>query len=103
MNGDALDEINETFFVDLSSATNATIADRQAVGTITDDDAPPTVSVGDVTVTEGDAGTATATFTVTLNAPSGRPALGRLRDRDGRAHGSGRLHRCERDARLRGR
>ena len=36
---------------------NATIADGQGVGTITDDDDPPSLSIGDVTVTEGTAGT----------------------------------------------
>ena len=34
-----LDEIDETFFVNLSSPTNATIADGQGMGTIADDDA----------------------------------------------------------------
>ncbi len=72
VNGDVLDEINETFFVNLSNASNATIADPQALGTINDDDAFPTVSVGDAVVVEGDSGTATASFTVSLNAPSGR-------------------------------
>ncbi|MDB9436488.1 Calx-beta domain-containing protein, partial [Dolichospermum lemmermannii CS-548] len=36
--GDTTFEPNETFFVNLSNATNATIADNQAVGTITNDD-----------------------------------------------------------------
>src|SRR4029079_3314960 len=31
---------------------------------------PPSISVGDVTVTEGDSGTTPATFTLTLSAPS---------------------------------
>jgi hypothetical protein len=39
--GDVLDETNETFFVNLSAATNATIADHQGRGTINNDDAPP--------------------------------------------------------------
>ncbi len=72
VNGDALDEVNETYLVDLSSPTNSTIADPQAIGTITDDDPLPTVSVSDASVTEGDGDTAAATFTVTLNGPSGR-------------------------------
>ncbi|WVL02486.1 Ig-like domain-containing protein [Cyanobacterium sp. Dongsha4] len=38
---DVLDEVNETFFVNLSGAINATIADNQGVGTINDDDQPP--------------------------------------------------------------
>ncbi len=72
VNGDLLDEANETFFLDLSGASNATISDSRGVGTITDDDASPTLSVNDVTVTEGNAGTVDATFTVTLSAASGR-------------------------------
>ena len=39
VNGDLLDEVDETFTVNLSGADNATIADGQGVGTITDDDA----------------------------------------------------------------
>ena len=38
VNGDRLGESNETFFVNLSNATNATIADGQGVGTIVDDE-----------------------------------------------------------------
>ena len=41
VNGDLLDEINETFFVNLSTPSNATIGDAQGVGTITDDDPLP--------------------------------------------------------------
>jgi len=41
INGDANDEPpNETFFVNLSNATNATIVDHQGVGTIINDDGP---------------------------------------------------------------
>jgi Ca2+-binding RTX toxin-like protein len=39
--GDTFDESNETFFVNLSAPTGATIADGQGVGTIVDDDASP--------------------------------------------------------------
>jgi Calx-beta domain len=42
VNGDTLDETDETFTVTLSSATGATIADPTATGTITDDDKTPT-------------------------------------------------------------
>ena len=41
VNGDLLDELNETFFVDLSSPSNATLGDGQGLGTITDDDPEP--------------------------------------------------------------
>jgi LmbE family N-acetylglucosaminyl deacetylase len=70
--GDLLDEANETFAVNLTAPVNATIADAQGVGTITDDDATPTLAIGDVTVTEGNAGTVNAVFTVSLSAASGR-------------------------------
>jgi hypothetical protein len=39
--GDLTDEQDETFFVNLSNATNAIIADNQGVGTIINDDGPP--------------------------------------------------------------
>jgi hypothetical protein len=72
--GDDLDEgTSENFTVDLSGATNATISDTQGVGTITDDDAAPSLSIDDVTVTEGNTGsTVNAVFTVTLSAQSGQ-------------------------------
>ncbi|MCC6808780.1 MAG: hypothetical protein IT381_15245 [Deltaproteobacteria bacterium] len=70
--GDALDEVNETFAVNLSVPGNATILDGNATVTILDDDAAPTISIDDVTVTEGDAGTVNAVFTVSLSTLSGR-------------------------------
>jgi hypothetical protein len=65
---DANQENDESFFLNLSGATNAGIADSQGKATILDDD-PPLVSVNDVSVTEGDSGSVTATFTVTLSKP----------------------------------
>ena len=70
VNGDTIDENNETFLVNLSNESNVTIGDGQATGTITDDDAQPTASINDATTTEGDSGTVTAVFTVTLSAAS---------------------------------
>src|SRR5262249_48884579 len=46
VNGDLTDEPDETFFVNLSSASNATIADGQGVGTILTDDFPPVANAG---------------------------------------------------------
>jgi CSLREA domain-containing protein len=71
VNGDTLDEANETFTVDLSNAGGASIADGQGIGTISDDDPTPSISIGDVTVTEGNAGTVTASFPVSLSSQSG--------------------------------
>src|SRR5262249_34498457 len=71
--GDALDEANETFSVNLSAATNATLADPQGLGTITDNDPAPAITIVErVAVTEGNAGTTGAVFSVTLAAPSGQ-------------------------------
>jgi large repetitive protein len=72
---DSLDENDETFTVSLSNEVNATILngdDRFGIVTIVDDDGPPSVSISDATVTEGDAGTVNASFQVTLSTPSGR-------------------------------
>ena len=67
--GDTLDEPDETFVVNLSGATNATIADAQAIGTITDNDAAA-INIGNVNVTEGNSGTINASFPVTLTRAS---------------------------------
>jgi uncharacterized delta-60 repeat protein len=108
--GDTDVESDETFAVNLSSPTNATIAEGQGTGTITNDDSPPpppppptqcsdgidndgdglvdladpgcessadddetnlpAISIGDVSVTEGDSGTTLARFDLTLSSPS---------------------------------
>lgn len=70
INGDIVDEFNETFALNLSNESNVTVTDAQAIGTINDDDALPTVTINNATVTEGDSGTVTAVFTVTLSADS---------------------------------
>jgi len=72
VNGDTLHEPNETFFATVSNVTGATVADGQGTGTIVNDDAVPSLSINDTTVTEGNAGTVTATLTVTLSAVSGQ-------------------------------
>lgn len=65
--GDRLPELKETFAVNLSAATNATIADGQGVGAIIDDE--PRISISDVSKLEGRKGQTTLfTFTVTLSA-----------------------------------
>jgi hypothetical protein len=69
INGDTAVEPDEAFFVNLSNATNGgTITRSQGTGTITNDDSAAVVgniSINDVTITEGNAGTSVATFTVT--------------------------------------
>jgi hypothetical protein len=70
--GDTLDEPNETFTLNLSAPTNATIAKAQGVGTIVDDDPAPSLSINDVSAYEGSSGTTNFTFTVSLSAASGQ-------------------------------
>ena len=72
VNGDTLNEPTETFFVNVTNVTNAVVVDGQGVGTITNDDPLPSLSINDVTVTEGNSGTVNAVFTVTLSAASGQ-------------------------------
>ncbi|MBI2928089.1 MAG: DUF11 domain-containing protein, partial [Verrucomicrobia bacterium] len=69
--GDQTEEPDETFTLNLSNAANATIQDGQALGTILNDDrAIPAASIADVSVVEGNTGTTTAEFVVTLSGPS---------------------------------
>jgi uncharacterized repeat protein (TIGR01451 family) len=72
VNGDTKFEDNETFFVDLSDATNTIIGDGRGVGTISNDDAPPSVSINDAVITEGQSGAGAAVFKVALSAASSR-------------------------------
>ena len=66
INGDTTVEPDETFFVNLLNATGGgTIVKSQGIGTITNDDAVGNISIGDVSIAEGNAGTSIATFTVT--------------------------------------
>jgi len=47
---DIVDEPDETFLVNLSNPTNATISDAQGTGTITDDDPPPDTTAPTTTI-----------------------------------------------------
>ena len=69
VNGDTDVELDETFTVALSAPTNATINDGTGLGTITNDDVAPldAISISDVTQVEGNAGTTTFDFTVSVD------------------------------------
>ena len=69
VNGDTAAEADETFYVNVTNVTGATLGDGTGLGTILDDDTI-NLSINDVTVTEGDAGTTTAAFAVTLSRPA---------------------------------
>jgi uncharacterized repeat protein (TIGR01451 family) len=72
--GDLLDEANETFALELSNPANATLANSVAYASIQDQDAPPTISINDATVAEGNPpDSPVAEFTASLSRPSGLP------------------------------
>ncbi|WP_370677708.1 Calx-beta domain-containing protein [Pleomorphomonas sp. PLEO] len=85
VNGDTLNEPNETFFVNVSNVSGASVADAQGQGTIVNDDGQPTLSIDDVSVNEGNSGTTTATFTVSLSAASGQTVSVNYASADGTA------------------
>jgi hypothetical protein len=70
--GDAVSEPNESFFVRILEATNTNIRRSGGIGTILNDDI--NVAINDVTVIEGDSGTANAVFTVKIDSASAKPA-----------------------------
>ena len=72
INGDELNEPDETLLVNLSAPLNATIAKNQATGTIVNDDRMPSLIINDVSISEGNSGTKMLDFTVTLSHLSGQ-------------------------------
>ena len=70
VHGDTTPETNETFFVNVTNVTGATVTDGQGQGTIVNDDAAPNLTINDVSLNEGNAGTTNFTFTVSLSAPA---------------------------------
>jgi Calx-beta domain/Domain of unknown function (DUF4214)/WD40-like Beta Propeller Repeat len=85
VNGDTTNEADETFTVNLSAPTNATIGTGTGTGTIQNDDPQPSLSINDVSQNEGNSGTTSFNFTVTLSAASGQPVTVRFAASDGSA------------------
>jgi hypothetical protein len=69
VNGDTVDEAQETLFLNISNVQNATVTSNQGTGFIVDNDGP-TISIKGASVTEGNSGLKAATFTLTLSGPS---------------------------------
>ena len=65
-----LDERTERFTITLSAANGGPLVDATAKVTIRDDDRAPRVTMGDMTVTEGDSGTSVGVIPVWLSNPS---------------------------------
>ena len=70
--GDLRDEAAENFKLRLSAPTKAVLTDSEGVCTITDDDPPPSITIGNRTVTEPDSGVVNAVFSVRMSAASGK-------------------------------
>jgi hypothetical protein len=85
INQDQRDEFSENYRVNLSNPVNATITDGTGIGTIVDDDPPPSISVNDANVVEGDTGTRNLVFRVSLNRASGKTVKVTLHTADGSA------------------
>ncbi|MBI3857693.1 MAG: Ig-like domain-containing protein, partial [Planctomycetes bacterium] len=68
--GDNKKEPNETFNVTLSGAVNGNIVGGPGIGTITDDDPTPSISINDVSQAEGNSGLTAFNFTLSLSNPS---------------------------------
>ncbi len=103
INGDTLDELDETFRVNLLRANGATLTDNGAQGTILNDDSAPALTINDVRVSEGNSGTKTLTFTVSLSKASGQIVTANYATANGIARSDQRLPRAKRHAQFRAR
>ena len=81
--GDRLAESDEQFFVKLSKAKGAKIADGKGVVTIVDNE--PRISISDVRAAEGSSGTTPFAFTVSLSSASDLPVTVNYATTDGSA------------------
>ncbi|MGH8031677.1 MAG: FG-GAP-like repeat-containing protein, partial [Luteimonas sp.] len=88
LNGDAVLEASETFFVTLGNVVGATVANAVAIGTLSNDDTSASnLSLNDVSVNEGDSGTKLMTFTASLSQASPVPVSFNATTVDGTALG----------------
>ena len=70
VNGDTKVESNETFTLRLTHALGASLSDSIGLGTIDNDDSKPVISIAGGSTLEGNSGSHTLNFAVTLSAPS---------------------------------
>jgi uncharacterized repeat protein (TIGR01451 family) len=85
---DALNEDDESFTLELSGLTadgNVTLGASVATGTIVDDDPSPTLSISSPSQPEGNSGTTSMDFVVSLSTVSGRDVMFTRATQDGTA------------------
>ncbi|HXJ55351.1 MAG TPA: PQQ-dependent sugar dehydrogenase [Verrucomicrobiae bacterium] len=73
--GDRLYEPDENFYVVLNSTGRVVFAQTAATGTILNDDPLPSIRVSDAAVAEGDSGTNSMVFNVSLSSPHAETVL----------------------------
>ncbi|HUP59595.1 MAG TPA: IPTL-CTERM sorting domain-containing protein [Thermoanaerobaculia bacterium] len=83
VNGDAIFENNDTFFVNVTNVSGANVTDAQGLGTITNDDPQPAFEIADVALLELNGGTQTMTFTVTKIGATDFPSSVNVATADG--------------------
>lgn len=71
INGDALLENEESFYLDLTAPTESTISKSRGFAALANDDVAPAISVADSSITETTGTTQQLVFTVVLSIPSG--------------------------------
>jgi Tol biopolymer transport system component len=84
VNGDTDVEPDEQFLVNVTNVVGAAATSARATGTIHNDDLPA-ISISDAAVSEGNNGTATLDFTVSLSAPAPAPVAFDIGTKDGTA------------------
>jgi hypothetical protein len=67
VNGDTVGEADENFFVNLSNPSGAVFADSRGQCIIRNDDPQPTISINDAAAPEGNSGTRSLLFTVSMS------------------------------------
>jgi hypothetical protein len=89
--GDTVKEGTETFALNLSAPVNGVLSDAQGIGYIADDEAPFFIYARDVGVTEGNSGTKTMAFTLSLSVapPSGQSVTVKVATANGTATAPG--------------
>ena len=83
--GDSIDELDESFAVDLSNPSNGIIVKDRGQGTIIDNDLAPVLAIAEDEITETDSGTNDAVFTIRLSAASSLPISVEYSTSDGEA------------------
>ncbi len=83
--GDIEFELNETFLINLLNPTNSAFGDSSATITILNDDSPPSVSISNASVTEGNSGNVSMTFPLSLSKIVQLPVSVQYKTSDGTA------------------